>query len=82
MSKVRGLYQSYIKEREAEFKDYITGGSKMEELQKFLKQKLKSLFLIQAKKKLVLLHMLVTALQQFRVLNMQCTAKSLFLIPA
>ena len=40
MSKVRGLYHNYIKEREAEFKDYITGGSKMEELQKFLKQKL------------------------------------------
>ena len=40
MKKIAGLYQNYVREREAEIKEYCTGGSKMEELQKFLKQKL------------------------------------------
>lgn len=40
MSKIKGLYQNFIKEREKDFKDYVTGGDKMEELQKFLMQKL------------------------------------------
>ena len=33
MKKIAGLYQNYVREREAEFKDYISGGNKMEELQ-------------------------------------------------
>ena len=40
MRKIAGLYQNFIKEREAEFKEYATGGDKMEELTKFLMQKL------------------------------------------
>ena len=40
MSKIKGLYQNFIKERETEFKEYATGGDKMEELTKFLMQKL------------------------------------------
>ena len=40
MSKIIGLYCSYIKEREKEFNDFSTGGIRMENLQNFLKQKL------------------------------------------
>ena len=40
MRKIAGLYQNFIKEREAEFTEYCTGGDKMKELQEFLKQKL------------------------------------------
>ena len=40
MKKIAGLYQNYVKEREEEFKEYCTGGDKMEELRKFLMQKL------------------------------------------
>lgn len=40
MSKIAGLYHNYIKEREAEFQEFCRGGDKMEELRKFLKQKL------------------------------------------
>lgn len=40
MSKIKGLYQNYTKEREQDFKEYMTGGDKMEEFQNFLKQKL------------------------------------------
>ena len=40
MSKIAGMYHNYIKERNEEFQEFCTGGLKMEELQKFLKQKL------------------------------------------
>lgn len=40
MSKINGLYHSYCREREAEFKEYCTGGDKLNELQEFLKSKL------------------------------------------
>lgn len=40
MSKIAGLYHNYIKEREAEFQEFCTGGDKVKELQEFLKQKL------------------------------------------
>lgn len=40
MKKIAGLYQNYVKERDAEFKEYCTGGDKMKELQEFLKSKL------------------------------------------
>lgn len=40
MSKIAGLYHNYIKEREAEFQEFCTGGDKMKELQEFLKSKL------------------------------------------
>lgn len=40
MGKIAGLYHNYIKEREAEFQEFCTGGDKMKELQEFLKSKL------------------------------------------
>lgn len=40
MSKINGLYRSYCKEREEEFKEYCTGGDKLKTLQEFLKSKL------------------------------------------
>lgn len=40
MKKIAGLYQSYLREREEEFKEYCTGGDKLNELQEFLKIKL------------------------------------------
>ena len=40
MKKIAGLYQNFVKEREAEFQEYCTGGNRMKELQEFLKQKL------------------------------------------
>lgn len=40
MKKIAGLYQNYVKEREAEFHEFCTGGDKVKELQEFLKQKL------------------------------------------
>ena len=40
MKKIAGMYRNYVKEREEEFSEYISGGDKMEELRNFLKQKL------------------------------------------
>lgn len=40
MRKIAGMYRNYIKEREQDFNDFVTGGDKMEEFQNFLKQKL------------------------------------------
>lgn len=40
MKKIAGLYQSYLREREEEFKEYCTGGDNLKELQEFLKSKL------------------------------------------
>lgn len=40
MKKIAGLYQNFVKEREAEFQEFCTGGNRMKELQEFLKQKL------------------------------------------
>ena len=40
MKKIEGLYRSYCHERELEMQEYHTGGSRMKELQEFLKSKL------------------------------------------
>ena len=40
MNKIAGLYHSYLREREMEFKEYCTGGDNLKELQGFLKSKL------------------------------------------
>lgn len=40
MSKIKGLYQNYTKERDEGIQDQMTGGETMEELRKFLMQKL------------------------------------------
>lgn len=40
MRKIAGMYRNYINEREQEFKEFTTGGDKMQELQNFLKSKL------------------------------------------
>ena len=40
MNKIAGLYQSYLREREDEFREYCAGGDKLNELQEFLKIKL------------------------------------------
>ena len=40
MNKIAGLYHSYLREREEEFKEYCTGGDNLKELQEFLKSKL------------------------------------------
>lgn len=55
MKKIAGLYQNYVKEREAEFKEYCTGGDKMQELQEFLKQKLNAEDYFQAEEMLTAL---------------------------
>lgn len=40
MSKIKGLYRSFCMERDADCRDYLTGGENMESLKDFLKQKL------------------------------------------
>lgn len=40
MRKIARLYRSYIREREEDFNEFLTGGNKMKELQDFLKSKL------------------------------------------
>ncbi len=40
MSKIAGLYQSYLRERTEEFQEYCTGGDQLKTLQEFLKNKL------------------------------------------
>ena len=40
MKKIAGLYQSYLRERNAEIQEISTGGEKMEKLTAFLKEKL------------------------------------------
>ena len=40
MSKIKGLFENYERERNKEIQEYRTGGEKMKSLQEFLKQKL------------------------------------------
>lgn len=40
MSKIKGLYRSFCTDRDADCREYLTGGNNMEELKNFLKQKL------------------------------------------
>jgi len=40
MGKIAGLYQSYVRERDTDCREYLTGGNNMEDLKNFLKQKL------------------------------------------
>lgn len=40
MSKIKGLYRSFCLDRDAECREYLTGGDNMENLKDFLKQKL------------------------------------------
>ena len=40
MSKIKGLYRNYCHERDAELHEQMTGGETVEELRKFLMQKL------------------------------------------
>ena len=40
MSKIKGLYRSFCMDRDADCREYLTGGNNMEELRKFLMQKL------------------------------------------
>ena len=40
MSKIKGLYRSYCHERDADIQEQMTGGETVEELRKFLMQKL------------------------------------------
>lgn len=40
MKKIEGLYRSYCHEREIEVQEYHTGGDRVKELHKFLKNKL------------------------------------------
>lgn len=40
MSKIKGLYRSFCLERDADCREYLTGGDTMEDLKNFLKQKL------------------------------------------
>lgn len=40
MSKIKGLYRSFCLERDTDCREYLTGGETMEELRKFLMQKL------------------------------------------
>ncbi len=40
MKKIAGLYQSYLRKREENFNEYLTGGNKMKNFQDFLKIKL------------------------------------------
>lgn len=40
MKKIAGLYRNYCQERNEELQEQITGGETMEELRKFLMQKL------------------------------------------
>ena len=40
MSKIKGLYRSYCHDRDADIQEQMTGGETVEELRKFLMQKL------------------------------------------
>ena len=40
MSKIKGLYQNYLKEKTEDLQQFCTGGEKMNHLQDFLKQTL------------------------------------------
>ena len=40
MSKIAGLYQTYLRARTEEFQEYCTGGDQLKTLQEFLKNKL------------------------------------------
>ena len=52
MSKIKGLFESYCKERELEIMEFHSGGEEMQDLLEFLKKKLNADDYFEAEEKL------------------------------